>query len=107
MMATTATTSNVIHAKLLELPRTNRHSWISFSANNQHRVSATSAEGPSCIFVGPLETANKETLEALYCQVTTISKLTVNFVHFLLSISNDFNMITGSLLFATGTGCLL
>ncbi|XP_045826607.1 PGR5-like protein 1B, chloroplastic [Trifolium pratense] len=64
-----ATTSNVIHTKLLELPRTNRHSRISFSANNHHRVSATtSAEGPSCIFVGPLETANKETLEALYCQ---------------------------------------
>jgi hypothetical protein len=106
MMATTATTSNVIHAKLLELPRTNRHSRISFSANNHHRVSSTSSEGPSCIFVGPLETANKETLEALYCQVTTISKLT-HFVHFLLSISSDFNMITGSLLFATGTGCLL
>ncbi|KAK9168413.1 hypothetical protein Syun_000553 [Stephania yunnanensis] len=26
------------------------------------------AEGPSCIFVGPIETASKETLEALYCQ---------------------------------------
>lgn len=26
-------------------------------------------EGPSCIFVGPLETASKETLEALYRQV--------------------------------------
>ncbi|WJX45808.1 hypothetical protein P8452_32661 [Trifolium repens] len=67
-MPTTATTSNVIHTKLLELPRTNRHSRISFSANNHHRVSSTSSEGPSCIFVGPLETANKETLEALYCQ---------------------------------------
>ncbi|XP_057955507.1 PGR5-like protein 1B, chloroplastic isoform X2 [Malania oleifera] len=29
---------------------------------------ALAAEGPSCIFVGPLETASKETLEALYCQ---------------------------------------
>ncbi|KAL3518179.1 hypothetical protein ACH5RR_020768 [Cinchona calisaya] len=26
------------------------------------------AQGPSCIFVGPIETASKETLEALYCQ---------------------------------------
>lgn len=26
-------------------------------------------EAPSCIFVGPIETANKETLEALYRQV--------------------------------------
>lgn len=25
-------------------------------------------EGPSCVFVGPLETASKETLEALYRQ---------------------------------------
>ncbi|KAL1558687.1 PGR5-like protein 1B, chloroplastic isoform X2 [Salvia divinorum] len=25
-------------------------------------------EGPSCIFVGPVETASQETLEALYCQ---------------------------------------
>uniref|UniRef100_A0A2P2JB72 PGR5-like protein 1Bic isoform X2 n=1 Tax=Rhizophora mucronata TaxID=61149 RepID=A0A2P2JB72_RHIMU len=27
------------------------------------------AEGPSCIYVGPIETASKETLEALYRQV--------------------------------------
>ncbi|MED6133664.1 hypothetical protein PIB30_030182 [Stylosanthes scabra] len=36
-----------------------------------HRVSASSDNrpaAPSCIFVGPLETANQETLEALYCQ---------------------------------------
>ncbi|XP_030537362.1 PGR5-like protein 1A, chloroplastic isoform X1 [Rhodamnia argentea] len=26
------------------------------------------AEAPSCIYVGPIETASKETLEALYCQ---------------------------------------
>ncbi|XP_047337987.1 PGR5-like protein 1B, chloroplastic [Impatiens glandulifera] len=26
------------------------------------------AEGPSCVFVGPIETASQETLEALYCQ---------------------------------------
>ncbi|XP_004505857.1 uncharacterized protein [Cicer arietinum] len=62
------TTSNVIHTKFLESLRTNRHFRISA---NTHRVFATSAElpqGPSCIYVGPLETANKETLEALYCQ---------------------------------------
>ncbi|XP_048137389.1 uncharacterized protein LOC115745882 isoform X3 [Rhodamnia argentea] len=27
------------------------------------------AEAPSCIYVGPIETASKETLEALYCQL--------------------------------------
>lgn len=76
LMAAT-TTSNVIHTKFLESLRTNRHFRISA---NTHRVFATSAElpqGPSCIYVGPLETANKETLEALYCQVT-ISKPLLN-----------------------------
>lgn len=28
------------------------------------------AQGPSCIFVGPIETATQETLEALYLQVS-------------------------------------
>ncbi|KAJ1406974.1 Cytochrome P450 superfamily [Sesbania bispinosa] len=62
---TATSTSNVFQSTLLELPRTNRLF--------RHRVSAISnqrPEGPSCIFVGPLETANKETLEALYCQDT-------------------------------------
>lgn len=27
------------------------------------------AQGPSCLFVGPIDTASKETLEALYLQV--------------------------------------
>lgn len=31
------------------------------------------AEGPSCLFVGPIETASKETLEALYRQVRNYS----------------------------------
>ncbi|KAL2328757.1 hypothetical protein Fmac_022184 [Flemingia macrophylla] len=60
--------SHVIQSTLLELPRTTRHVRISVKT---HRVSATSdqrPEGPSCIYVGPLETANKENLEALYCQ---------------------------------------
>ncbi|XP_057449179.1 PGR5-like protein 1B, chloroplastic [Lotus japonicus] len=67
-MAATTSTSHVIQSTLLELPRTNRLLRISAST---HRVSAISdhrPQGPSCIFVGPLETANKETLEALYCQ---------------------------------------
>ncbi|KAK7312468.1 hypothetical protein VNO77_36351 [Canavalia gladiata] len=66
-MACTST-SHVIQSTLLELPRPNRHARIS---SKTHRVSATSdhrPEGPYCIYVGPLETANKETLEALYCQ---------------------------------------
>ncbi|RDX79213.1 hypothetical protein CR513_40391, partial [Mucuna pruriens] len=60
--------SHVIQSAVLELPRSNRHVRIS---GKRHRVSAASEErpeGPYCIYVGPLETANKETLEALYCQ---------------------------------------
>ncbi|XP_014520375.1 PGR5-like protein 1B, chloroplastic isoform X1 [Vigna radiata var. radiata] len=60
--------SQVIQSTLLELPRTTAHVRISAKS---HRVSATSGhrpEGPHCIYVGPLETADKENLEALYCQ---------------------------------------
>ncbi|KAG4967243.1 hypothetical protein AAZX31_12G060000 [Glycine max] len=60
--------SHVIQSTVLELPRTTRHVRISAKS---HRVSATSDQrpaGPYCIYVGPLETANKENLEALYCQ---------------------------------------
>ncbi|TKY67356.1 PGR5 protein 1B [Spatholobus suberectus] len=60
--------SHVIQSTLRELPRNNRHVRISAKS---HRVSATfdgRHKGPYCIYVGPLETANKETLEALYCQ---------------------------------------
>jgi hypothetical protein len=32
------------------------------------------AEGPSCLFVGPIETASKDMLEALYCQVNFFCK---------------------------------
>lgn len=32
-------------------------------------LSAAAAEGPSCLFVGPVETASKEMLEALYQEV--------------------------------------
>ncbi|ESW04055.1 hypothetical protein PHAVU_011G063700 [Phaseolus vulgaris] len=60
--------SQIIQSPLLELPRTTAHVRISAKSL---RVSATSdrhPEGPHCIYVGPLETANKENLEALYCQ---------------------------------------
>ncbi|CAJ1933126.1 unnamed protein product [Sphenostylis stenocarpa] len=60
--------SHVIQSTLLELPTPTRHVRISAKS---HRISATSdprPEGPYCIYVGPLETANKENLEALYCQ---------------------------------------
>lgn len=38
------------------------------SACNELAQPASSSHGPSCIFVGPIETASKETLEALYQQ---------------------------------------
>ncbi|KAF8402928.1 hypothetical protein HHK36_011021 [Tetracentron sinense] len=37
------------------------------SARNS-RSKLALAEGPSCLFVGPIDSASKETLEALYCQ---------------------------------------
>ncbi|KAL5991900.1 hypothetical protein ACLOJK_012811 [Asimina triloba] len=43
-----------------------RKSSCAFASSNGN--SASLAEGPSCIFVGPLETANQELLEALYRQ---------------------------------------
>lgn len=36
-------------------------------------AATATAEGPSCIYVGPIETASKETLEALYRQVRCFS----------------------------------
>lgn len=45
-------------------------------------------EGPSCVFVGPLETASKETLEALYRQVSSI--FIVHRIY--LNFSNYFNL---------------
>ncbi|XP_023523155.1 PGR5-like protein 1A, chloroplastic [Cucurbita pepo subsp. pepo] len=38
------------------------------TANNALSSSDELVQGPSCIFVGPIETASKETLEALYLQ---------------------------------------
>ncbi|XVF68780.1 hypothetical protein PTKIN_Ptkin11bG0028800 [Pterospermum kingtungense] len=39
-----------------------------FSAKTQGFTTTAMEEGPSCIFVGPIETASQETLEALYRQ---------------------------------------
>ncbi|GAV78275.1 hypothetical protein CFOL_v3_21743 [Cephalotus follicularis] len=66
-------TRHVIGSSIVELSRPHKTGAPSFSV----RISAKSSggvstckegEGPSCIFVGPIETASKETLEALYCQ---------------------------------------
>ncbi|KAJ8750504.1 hypothetical protein K2173_015652 [Erythroxylum novogranatense] len=62
----------VIRSSSLELSRarTAPHFCIRLSASG-NGVSATCTdltEGPSCIYVGPIETASKETLEALYTQ---------------------------------------
>ncbi|KAI4334531.1 hypothetical protein L6164_019214 [Bauhinia variegata] len=66
---------NVIRFRsaILEIPRNNRSS-ASFSvriSSKSNGVSATCddrAAGPYCIYVGPIDTASKETLEALYSQ---------------------------------------
>ncbi|KAF1899111.1 hypothetical protein Lal_00019232 [Lupinus albus] len=74
MMSTTSTSfaSNVPQSTFLELPlTTNNRFSLRFSAKSHHRVSAFSDQrphGPYCVYVGPLETANQETLEALYSQ---------------------------------------
>lgn len=66
---------HVIRSTLLESPRNNR-SPPSFSVRisaKSNGVSATCddlAQGPYCIYVGPVESASKETLEALYRQVS-------------------------------------
>ncbi|GMY10891.1 PGR5-like protein 1B, chloroplastic isoform X1 [Fagus crenata] len=64
-------------SKVLELSRTNRWIGAPFSVRISTKphgspttccANALRTEGPSCIFVGPVETASKETLEALYLQ---------------------------------------
>ncbi|KAI4322136.1 hypothetical protein L6164_021856 [Bauhinia variegata] len=58
---------------IFEIPRKNR-SWASFSVlifakgNGAFATSDDRAEGPYCIYVGPIDTARKETLEALHRQ---------------------------------------
>lgn len=39
------------------------------------------ADAPSCIFVGPIETASKETLEALYRQVIIVFVIIISHMH--------------------------
>lgn len=60
---------------------TSRSSRAPFSINISGRINglfaraqrASLSDAPSCIFVGPVETASKETLEALYRQVYFLS----------------------------------
>ncbi|PSR95103.1 PGR5-like protein [Actinidia chinensis var. chinensis] len=72
--ASTAVTSHVIGSTAVELYRNNRTGApfsvrISTRSNDVFpRDESSFSEGPSCIFVGPIETASKETLEALYRQ---------------------------------------
>ncbi|KAF5446919.1 hypothetical protein F2P56_032514 [Juglans regia] len=66
-------TPHVIGSTVFELSRINRTTApflvrISAKANGSPTCDDALAEGPSCIFVGPIETASQETLEALYCQ---------------------------------------
>ncbi|XP_044505989.1 PGR5-like protein 1B, chloroplastic [Mangifera indica] len=65
----------VIGSTVIELARNGRTGApfsvrISTKSHGATAASATtcSKEGPSCIYVGPIETASKETLEALYRQ---------------------------------------
>nr|GMD18881.1 PGR5-like protein 1B, chloroplastic [Ipomoea batatas] len=67
-------TPHVIGSTVAELSRTSRAVAllpVRISARS-HGVSTCDEsempQGPSCIFVGPIETASQETLEALYCQ---------------------------------------
>jgi len=74
MLASTSNSSTALGGwTVLQLSkiRNNRSVSSSFSL----RISATCDDrphGPSCIYVGPLQTATQETLEALYSQVTSI-----------------------------------
>ncbi|KAF5954205.1 hypothetical protein HYC85_007061 [Camellia sinensis] len=71
----TAVTPHVMGSTVIELSRNNR-TGAPFSVRISTRSNGVFtrderdpvAQGPSCIFVGPIETANKETLEALYRQ---------------------------------------
>ncbi|KAK3017530.1 hypothetical protein RJ639_007205 [Escallonia herrerae] len=76
--ATTYASPHVIGSTVVELSRNSR-SGAPFSVRISSRSNGVStrsgmdppsavAEGPSCLFVGPIETASKETLEALYRQ---------------------------------------
>lgn len=73
MLASTSSNTALGGWTVLQLSkiRSNRTVSSSFSL----RISATCDDrphGPSCIYVGPLQTATKETLEALYSQVISV-----------------------------------
>jgi hypothetical protein len=52
----------------LSRPR-HRPPWVRLRGARVAAAAAAAAEGPSCLFVGPIETASQEKLEALYHQV--------------------------------------
>ncbi|XP_054812745.1 uncharacterized protein LOC129313552 isoform X2 [Prosopis cineraria] len=74
-MAATSPSSPPHRSTLLEFPRSNR-SLPSFSVRFSAKTNGASfshtcddlAQGPHCIYVGPIESARQETLEALYLQ---------------------------------------
>lgn len=67
---------HVIGSAAIELSKSSRSGapfYVRFSSRSPPAVSACNelkpvGEGPSCLFVGPIESASKETLEALYRQ---------------------------------------
>lgn len=75
-------TPHVIGSSVGELARTGCRAGASLSvriSSRSYAVAAAAAaarngcrrvEGPSCIFIGPVETASQENLEALYRQVS-------------------------------------
>lgn len=72
----TSFSRHLIKSTVSELARTIRTGapapLVRFSAKSSNNAVSSSdelAQGPSCIFVGPIDTASKETLEALYLQV--------------------------------------
>lgn len=66
-------TGNFFRRKFYSVAILRRHcgdfTCFSTCAAGQPPVTPVISEGPSCILVGPIETASQETLEALYNQV--------------------------------------
>ncbi|WCJ20511.1 hypothetical protein M5689_002735 [Euphorbia peplus] len=61
-------TRHVIGSATVELSRIATRGGGASRISTKSIGASASAEGPSCIYVGPIETASKETLEALYRQ---------------------------------------
>lgn len=75
--ASTSFSPHLIKSTVSNLARTIRAATpfhlVPFSTKTPNSPLSSSedlAQGPSCIFVGPIETATQETLEALYLQVS-------------------------------------